>query len=75
MNGLTRGLDAFLATIMKQLNKKRPINSFQLGIRNVSYMMIGFMIVSRLTPPNSLYSVCHPPLKYFDDLKDPGILF
>ena len=30
---------------MKELNKKRPINSFQKGIRNVSYMMIGFMMV------------------------------
>ncbi|KAF8849484.1 magnesium-translocating P-type ATPase [Acephala macrosclerotiorum] len=42
---LRTGDNAFLATIVKQLNQKRPINSFQLGIRNVSYMMIGFMIV------------------------------
>ena len=37
-------IDAFIATIMKQLNKKRPLNSFQRGIRNVSYMMIAFMM-------------------------------
>lgn len=38
-------LDAFIATIMKQLNKKRPLNAFQRGIRNVTYMMIAFMLV------------------------------
>ena len=38
-------LDAFIATIMKELNKKRPLNSFQKGIRNVTYMMIAFMLV------------------------------
>lgn len=38
-------LDAFIATIMKQLDKRRPLNSFQRGIRNVSYMMIAFMLV------------------------------
>ena len=37
--------DAFIATIMKQLNKKRPLNAFQRGIRNVTYMMIAFMLV------------------------------
>jgi len=39
------GDDAFIATIMKQLNKKRPLNSFQRGIRNVTYMMIVFMLI------------------------------
>lgn len=39
------GDGAFIATIMKQLNKKRPVNSFQKGVRNVSFMMIGFMAV------------------------------
>lgn len=38
-------IDAFIATIMKQLNKRRPLNSFQRGVRNVSYMMIAFMFV------------------------------
>ncbi|TKA58160.1 hypothetical protein B0A49_12139 [Cryomyces minteri] len=42
---LRTGDDAFIATIMKQLNKKRPLNSFQKGIRNVTYMMMGFMAV------------------------------
>lgn len=39
------GDDAFIATIMKQLNKSRPLNSFQRGIRNVTYLMIVFMLV------------------------------
>jgi len=30
---------------MEELDKKRPLNSFQRGIRNVSLMMIGFMAV------------------------------
>lgn len=38
-------IDAFIATIMKQLNKRRPLNSFQRGVRNVTYMMIVFMLV------------------------------
>jgi Mg2+-importing ATPase len=42
---LTASTDTFLASIMKQLDKDRPLNSFQRGIRNVSYMMIGFMLV------------------------------
>jgi P-type Mg2+ transporter len=37
--------DAFIATIMKQLNKRRPLNSFQRGVRNVTYMMLTFMFV------------------------------
>lgn len=37
--------DAFIATIMKQLNKRRPLNSFQRGVRSVTYMMIIFMFV------------------------------
>ncbi|KJF61014.1 magnesium-translocating P-type ATPase [Coccidioides immitis RS] len=41
---LRTGDDSFIATIMKQLNKKRPVNSFQRGIRNVTYMLIGFML-------------------------------
>ncbi len=42
---LSTGDDAFIATIMQQLMKKRPLNSFQKGIRNVAYMMIVFMVV------------------------------
>lgn len=39
------GDDVFIASITKQLNEGRPLNAFQRGIRNVSYMMIGFMVV------------------------------
>jgi P-type Mg2+ transporter len=42
---LMTGDDVFIASITKQLNERRPLNSFQRGIRNVSYMMIGFMVV------------------------------
>lgn len=37
--------DAFIASIMKQLNSKRPLNSFQRGIRHVTFMMTAFMLV------------------------------
>ncbi|KAM0273919.1 hypothetical protein ACHAQH_008123 [Verticillium albo-atrum] len=39
------GDGAFIASTMKQLAKKRDLNAFQRGIRNVSYMLIGFMLV------------------------------
>jgi Mg2+-importing ATPase len=42
---LRAGDDVFLATIMEQLNRQRPLNAFQRGIRNVSYMMICLMMV------------------------------
>ncbi|KAH6679572.1 MG transport ATPase [Halenospora varia] len=37
---LKTGDDAFIATIMTELNKKQPLNAFQRGIRNISIMMI-----------------------------------
>ena len=42
---LTTGDGAFIATIMKELNKKRPVNAFQKGVRHVSYLMIVFMLI------------------------------
>jgi Mg2+-importing ATPase len=42
---LMTGDDVFIANITKQLNRRRPLNAFQRGIRNVSCMMIGFMLV------------------------------
>ncbi len=42
---LTTGDGAFIATIMKELNKKRPVNAFQRGVRHVSYLMITFMLI------------------------------
>jgi Mg2+-importing ATPase len=38
-------IDSFMATIMKELEKKRPINSFQRSIRQVSYMLGSFAAV------------------------------
>ena len=42
---LRTGDNAFIAGIMKQVDQQRPINAFQIGIRNVTYMMIAFMLV------------------------------
>ncbi|KAM0518695.1 hypothetical protein ACHAP6_006675 [Verticillium nonalfalfae] len=39
------GNDTFIASTLKQLSKRRDLNAFQRGIRNVSYMLIGFMLV------------------------------
>ena len=42
---LATGDRAFIASIMKELNKKRPVNAFQQGVRHVSYLMITFMLI------------------------------
>ncbi|KAI9773733.1 MAG: hypothetical protein M1839_002031 [Geoglossum umbratile] len=42
---LRTGDDAIIASITKALNEKPPLNAFQRGIRNVSYMLLGFMLV------------------------------
>ncbi|ROT40811.1 MG transport ATPase [Sodiomyces alkalinus F11] len=42
---LRTGDDSVIASIMRQLSKKREPNAFQRGIRNVTYMLIGFMLV------------------------------
>ncbi|KAG6051615.1 hypothetical protein E4U33_000605 [Claviceps sp. LM78 group G4] len=41
---LRTGSDVLIATMAKELKKRRETNSFQLGIRHVSYMLIGFML-------------------------------
>lgn len=41
---LRTGSDVLIASMAKELKKRREPNSFQLGIRHVSYMLIGFMI-------------------------------
>lgn len=42
---LKTGDNSYIASIVKQLSSAREINAFQRGIRNVSYMLIGFMLV------------------------------
>ncbi|KAK2594081.1 hypothetical protein QQS21_008230 [Conoideocrella luteorostrata] len=42
---LRTGADVLVANMAKDLKKRRQPNSFQLGIRHVSYMLIGFMLV------------------------------
>lgn len=41
---LKTGDGNYIASILKQLSMKREPNAFQRGIRNVSYMLIGFML-------------------------------
>ncbi|PBP16699.1 magnesium-translocating P-type ATPase [Diplocarpon rosae] len=40
------GGDTFISSIMKTLNRRRPLNSFQEGIRKICYLMTAFMITS-----------------------------
>ncbi|POR35461.1 Magnesium-transporting ATPase, P-type 1 [Tolypocladium paradoxum] len=42
---LRTGADVLIAGMAKELKKKRETNAFQRGIRNVSWMLIGFMCV------------------------------
>lgn len=42
---LRTGKDVLIANMAKDLEKKREKNAFQKGIRNVSWMLIGFMVV------------------------------
>ncbi|KAG5984950.1 hypothetical protein E4U54_006081, partial [Claviceps lovelessii] len=41
---LRTGADVLIASMAKELKKRRETNSFQRGIRHVSYMLIGFML-------------------------------
>jgi P-type Mg2+ transporter len=38
--------ETYLASIAKELEKKRPLNAMQIGIRKVSYILLTFMLVS-----------------------------
>lgn len=42
---LRTGDDAMIATMVKEVEKKRQPNAFQKGILNVTWMLIGFMVV------------------------------
>jgi Mg2+-importing ATPase len=41
---LRTGADVLIASMANELTKRREPNSFQIGIRHVSYMLIGFML-------------------------------
>jgi magnesium-transporting ATPase (P-type) len=41
------GKDTYMASIAKDLAKKRPLNPMQIGIRNISYVLMAFMSLSR----------------------------
>jgi Mg2+-importing ATPase len=43
---VSTGGETYLASIAKDLTKMRPLNSMQIGIRNVSYLLLAFMAVS-----------------------------
>lgn len=38
--------DTYMAAIADELNRKRPENTIQIGIKKVSYVLLGFMAVS-----------------------------
>ena len=38
--------DTYMASIAKDLDKKRPLNAMQSGVRKVSYILLAFMLVS-----------------------------
>jgi Mg2+-importing ATPase len=42
---LETGSNTIIAAVTKELNKKRPLSAFEVGIRRVSYMMISMMLV------------------------------
>ncbi|QUC17578.1 uncharacterized protein UV8b_01819 [Ustilaginoidea virens] len=42
---LRTGADVLIASMANELKKRRQANSFQVGIRHVSYMLIGFMLI------------------------------
>jgi Mg2+-importing ATPase len=42
---LRTGDDCYIASIIKKLSAARGLNAFQKGIRDVSYMLVGFMLV------------------------------
>ena len=43
---ISTGGETYMASIAKDLAKKRPLNSVQLGVRRVSYILLAFMGVS-----------------------------
>lgn len=38
-------LDALIAAMSKALRKSRDLNAFQRGIQNVTWLLIGFMLI------------------------------
>ncbi|KAG9239106.1 hypothetical protein BJ875DRAFT_526986 [Amylocarpus encephaloides] len=53
--------DTFIASIMNQLNKKRPLNTFQLQIRNITYLIIA-IIITVFPIVNGFLLYCSPPV-------------
>lgn len=44
---VSTGKDTYMASIASELSKRRPENATQIGIRKVSYVLMGFMAVSQ----------------------------
>ena len=42
---VSTGKDTYMAAIAEELNRKRPENTIQMGIRKVSYVLLAFMAV------------------------------
>lgn len=45
---VSTGKDTYMAAIAEELNKKRPENTIQMGIRKVSYVLLAFMAVGAI---------------------------
>ena len=56
---ISTGSETYMASIAKDLAKKRPLNAMQIGIRRVSYILLAFMGVSDLCSPwNTVLTRC-----------------
>ena len=53
---ISTGSDTYMASIAKLLEKKRPHNATQIGIRKVSYVLLGFLSVHMHFVPLTLYA-------------------
>jgi Mg2+-importing ATPase len=61
---VSTGKDTYMAAIAQELKKKRPENAIQMGIRKVSYVLMGFMLVSKEFCFLSSHVALTPPLLY-----------
>lgn len=43
---ISTGSHTYMASIAKHLQKKRPLNATQIGIRKVSFVLLGFLSVN-----------------------------
>lgn len=66
---VSTGKDTYMAAIAEELNRKRPENAIQLGIRKVSYVLLAFMAVS----PNLVFVALCPTLNHILQVMAPAV--